>query len=354
MSNKPTSSQQTIVNELEVKGNVNLTTDKSIKKGDFVTYRENFQYFKGNIIEILSENGSQKVIIKNNFLNKELKVDINDRNLFAMKETEIVKGKEIEHKVRFHKKEIEQLINSHKAFETKAQEEGKFKPSPFVNLTIKDFERQKKLLPLLKGEKTLPVSGIIFKSKENETSEGIKKQEVHNKKARFQIDYARKGKKGKLKITTEYVYEKQYIPENYFGRPFSNEEKEILKNEGNLGLVKDFPNKTTGEVYNMFVAYDPFTKSVTSIPEIKVNLKNIYGKNLTKDQQSKAKSGEGFLMKFKFSEGEKEMYVEVNPSSTRLGGVIVMSKEKAIEKKLIQETDIKKNKSKAQGVTMSK
>lgn len=234
--------------------------------------------------------------------------------------------------------------------------EGKKVYTPFTHKEIIDLVNEKKLFGLqyndLKqngnahnnlrlGHKTKVFDHLQLTSKKE--IEGKPVMEQYEVPGRLQLY---RDKNNNIKIDLEIGQRKEIdFDQSVYGRKFNEKEKKQLSETGELGLVNGFVNKSTGEIYKLWVSVDkPLNKIVTK-PENAIYIDKFYGQELNQKQKKSLMAGKGAEVDFKKSNGqEKKYYIEASAASLRKEGIKNISDKRAAKIGLIPEQEKKEEK----------
>lgn len=319
------------------KTNVEVTnsesTSRPLELHDYVSVKlQDNTFFKGKISQLFEENGVQRYMVNNKSMGKSRDYAEGDKALkplfYYNKE-----GKKVQ--LRFDEREVAALVKK-----LKGVEKSTGRKSEFANLTLKDFVGQKTKTQLLQGKRTNVMKNIIW-TQEREV-EGVLSTKSMQKEGRFQLYYD-KNNDYRLSVNFEQKNRVLTIPESRYNRKFTEKEIKVLNTTGNLGLVDDFVNKNTGEIFSAFVAVDKELNSVIVRGSNSISYDKIYNTPTNVFQKKTLELGKGVILSVALKDGKKDMYVEINAAATTPDGIIKMDKERAIEKGLFQETVKKKS-----------
>ena len=138
----------------------------------------------------------------------------------------------------------------------------------------------------------------------------------------------RKNDNDQLQLVPHFVRNEPKLDVAYKGYTFTPEDKKNLLQNGNLGMVVDFPDKNTGELRPHFISIDRLTNEIVDIPTNKVRIPDTIGKTpITKDDKRVLYSGIPLRKEIELANGRKftpllqvnveQRGVEFVPGSTR-------------------------------------
>ena len=138
----------------------------------------------------------------------------------------------------------------------------------------------------------------------------------------------RKDENDNFQLVPHFVRNEPKLDVAYKGYTFSPEDKKNLLQNGNLGKVVDFPDKSTGELRPHFISIDRLTNEIVDIPTNKVRIPDTIGKTpITKDDKRVLYSGLPLRKEIELANGRKftpllqvnveQRGVEFVPGSTR-------------------------------------
>ena len=138
----------------------------------------------------------------------------------------------------------------------------------------------------------------------------------------------RKDDNDQLQLVPHFVRNEPKLDVAYKGYTFTPEDKKNLLQNGNLGKVVDFPDKSTGELRPHFISIDRLTNEIVDIPTNKVRIPDTIGKTpITKDDKRVLYSGIPLRKEIELANGRKftpllqvnveQRGVEFVPGSTR-------------------------------------
>ena len=131
-----------------------------------------------------------------------------------------------------------------------------------------------------------------------------------------------------FQLVPHFVRNEPKLDVAYKGYTFTPEDKKNLLQNGNLGKVVDFPDKSTGELRPHFISIDRLTNEIVDIPTNKVRIPDTIGKTpITKDDKRVLYSGLPLRKEIELANGRKftpllqvnveQRGVEFVPGSTR-------------------------------------
>ena len=138
----------------------------------------------------------------------------------------------------------------------------------------------------------------------------------------------RKDENDQFQLVPHFVRNEPKLDVAYKGYTFTSEDKKNLLQNGNLGKVVDFPDKSTGELRPHFISIDRLTNEIVDIPTNKVRIPDTIGKTpITKDDKRVLYSGLPLRKEIELANGRKftpllqvnveQRGVEFVPGSTR-------------------------------------
>ena len=138
----------------------------------------------------------------------------------------------------------------------------------------------------------------------------------------------RKDDNDQLQLVPHFVRNEPKLDVAYKGYTFTPGDKKNLLQNGNLGKVVDFPDKSTGELRPHFISIDRLTNEIVDIPTNKVRIPDTIGKTpITKDDKRVLYSGIPLRKEIELANGRKftpllqvnveQRGVEFVPGSTR-------------------------------------
>lgn len=123
-----------------------------------------------------------------------------------------------------------------------------------------------------------------------------------------------KAEDGKLKLTPHFVRHEPRLDVPYNGYTFTDEDKQALKQTGNLGRLVDVADTKTGEMRLAYVSIDRLTNEIVDIPASKVRIPNRIGlTELSKAEQDILRAGLALPKEVTLKGGRKfEAMLQVN------------------------------------------
>lgn len=101
-----------------------------------------------------------------------------------------------------------------------------------------------------------------------------------------------KAEDGKLKLTPHFVRHEPRLDVPYNGYTFTDEDKQALKQTGNLGKLVSVADTKTGEMRLAYVSIDRLTNEIVDVPTNKVRIPNRIGlTELSKAEQEILRAG---------------------------------------------------------------
>ena len=101
-----------------------------------------------------------------------------------------------------------------------------------------------------------------------------------------------KAEDGKLKLTPHFVRHEPRLDVPYNGYTFTDEDKQALKQTGNLGKLVNVADTKTGEMRLAYVSIDRLTNEIVDVPTNKVRIPNRIGlTELSKAEQEILRAG---------------------------------------------------------------
>lgn len=125
---------------------------------------------------------------------------------------------------------------------------------------------------------------------------------------------------GNVKVVPHFIHKEPKLSEEFEGYKFTKEDKDALRQTGNLGKVVDLVNKTTGEIKPSYVSIDRLTNEIVSIPAKDVYIKDTIGQTkLTMAEISELKKGKALPPKLITDKNGKTYNVVLQVSADRKG-----------------------------------
>ena len=116
----------------------------------------------------------------------------------------------------------------------------------------------------------------------------------------------RKDDNDNFQLVPHFVRNEPKLDVAYKGYTFTPEDKKSLLQNGNLGKVVDFPDKSTGELRPHFISIDRLTNEIVDIPTNKVRIPDAIGKTpITKDDKRVLYSGLPLRKEIELANGRK-------------------------------------------------
>lgn len=299
---------------------------EEIKPGDLISYKKGENnYIRGVIEELVVENDRPKAVVKQ--LQKEgygnlHSFDISDKNLHIM--------------TRGQKYDIREL-------------QDHFKNGVYGKNFNEVIKQEGVLYALTRGYRS-PVIKNFQTTKKDEN--GVKSH--HSFDAKIKVY----GPTGNLSVKCDIVKQELKERPEIFGKEFTPQMWETLKNEGHLGLVEGFVNSKTGEIFNAYVSLDKEINDVVMINEKAIDIKKLYKTNLSQKQQSDLKAGKEIVVNVDLGpKGKESMKLRVDATKeklTRTDKVVKQSKDKTASKAASVKNTAKAQESekKSKGVKM--
>lgn len=123
---------------------------------------------------------------------------------------------------------------------------------------------------------------------------------------------------GNVKVVPSFVCEKPNLDIEFNGVKFSEQDKENLKNTGNLGRLADVVDKQTGEVVPSFISIDRQTNEILSVPAKNIYVRDTVGQTkLTMAEINTLKSGKAIKDKQITDRNGKQYTVTLQVSADR-------------------------------------
>lgn len=297
------------------------TNPRDFVKDDPIVYIEPNKVTTGKVTNVIDENGVIKLDITP-YSNdaKPIRVKANDPKLDALFFN--AKNDKKVH-TRFSYSELKELL--------KKDNSGKNK---IFGLTWKDLDNSGKAYnSLMLGNRTEVIQNLQM-SREKEV-DGKTIDEKFSVDGRLEL---RRASSGKAYVHAEFKQQQLNLDAPLYGRDFTNEEKKQLQKTGELGLVKDFTNHQTGEMYNLWVSVDVKLNKVVTKREKGIRIENMFGTKTTKAQKEGFLKGQGQVINFKKTDGTKmSLFIQPSAASTKNDGLRTFQVEKAKELGLIPE-----------------
>lgn len=125
---------------------------------------------------------------------------------------------------------------------------------------------------------------------------------------------------GNVKVVPHFIHKEPKLNEEFEGYKFTKEDKDALRQTGNLGKVVDLVDKTTGEAIPSYVSIDRLTNEIVSIPAKDVYIKDTIGQTkLTMAEISELKKGKALPPKLITDKNGKTYNVVLQVSADRKG-----------------------------------
>lgn len=123
-----------------------------------------------------------------------------------------------------------------------------------------------------------------------------------------------KAEDGKLKLTPHFVRHEPRLDVPYNGHTFTDEDKQALKQTGNLGKLVNVADTKTGEMRLAYVSIDRLTNEIVDVPTNKVRIPNRIGlTELSKAEQEILRAGLALPKEVTLKGGRKfEAMLQVN------------------------------------------
>lgn len=123
-----------------------------------------------------------------------------------------------------------------------------------------------------------------------------------------------KAEDGKLKLTPHFVRHEPRLDVPYNGYTFTDEDKQALKQTGNLGKLVNVADTKTGEMRLAYVSIDRLTNEIVDVPTNKVRIPNRIGlTELSKAEQEILRAGLALPKEVTLKGGRKfEVMLQVN------------------------------------------
>ena len=312
------------VQHTEVKGAELSKAMEHVAEGDRVVFLEPGFTIKGEVTKKFDKNGTDHIVItpdKSNGI-KPIEVALTEQN----------------------SKRLDGLYSVNDA--------GEKKPRQFAYLEVKQLMDQKRfgslaakdimgsVGSLMQGNKTEVLKDVTFSYDNGETTN----KEVRD--ARFEL---RRNNKGQIAVKAHKALPEYDLSKPFYGREFTQDEKKKLHTDGELGL-KEFVNKESGELYNMWVGLDKELKRPMARPEWAINKDKIYGVALTDSQKKDWQAGNAVVL----DKNNKTKVYQASASSRKLSGIKDFSLEQAQKKGLVATPDKDATKSQKEDKKQSK
>lgn len=125
---------------------------------------------------------------------------------------------------------------------------------------------------------------------------------------------------GNVKVVPHFIHREPKLNEEFEGYKFTKEDKDALRQTGNLGKVVDLIDKSTGEIKPSYVSIDRLTNEIVSIPVKDVYIKDTIGQTkLTMAEISELKKGKALPPKQITDKNGKTYNVVLQVSADRKG-----------------------------------
>ena len=123
-----------------------------------------------------------------------------------------------------------------------------------------------------------------------------------------------KAEDGKLKLTPHFVRHEPRLDVPYNGYTFTDEDKQALKQTGNLGKLVNVADTKTGEMRLAYVSIDRLTNEIVDVPTNKVRIPNRIGlTELSKPEKDILRAGFALPKEVTLKNGRKfEALLQVN------------------------------------------
>ena len=143
------------------------------------------------------------------------------------------------------------------------------------------------------------------------TVEPVLGGECYELQARLSLQ---KAEDGKLKLTPHFVRHEPRLDVPYNGYTFTDEDKQALKQTGNLGKLVNVADTKTGEMRLAYVSIDRLTNEIVDVPTNKVRIPNRIGlTELSKAEQEILRAGLALPKEVTLKGGRKfEAMLQVN------------------------------------------
>ncbi|SHJ95800.1 Protein of unknown function [Tangfeifania diversioriginum] len=129
----------------------------------------------------------------------------------------------------------------------------------------------------------------------------------------------RKGDDNKLTIAVHGVRAQPELDKPFYGHKFTDEEKKVLSETGNLGKVLDL-KKTDGSVLPVYISIDKLTNEVVALRADKVNIPNeIKGARLDDKQKQGLQEGKAVLVEDMTARSGKEFSAHLQVNAEKRG-----------------------------------
>ena len=155
---------------------------------------------------------------------------------------------------------------------------------------------------------------------------------------------------GNVKVVPHFIHREPKLNQEYEGYKFTKEDKEALRNTGNLGKVIELTDKATGEKVPSYVSIDRLTNEIVSIPAKSVFIKDTVGQTkLTMAEIAQLKQGKALPPKEITDKNGKSYTVVIQVSADRKGIEFVPGAVRKFEQSEKQSES--QNNSQQQGVS---
>ena len=148
---------------------------------------------------------------------------------------------------------------------------------------------------------------------------GVKRENLSEKDMKALMNYGKtlslqKAEDGKLKLTPHFVRHEPRLDVPYNGYTFTDEDKQALKQTGNLGKLVNVADTKTGEMRLAYVSIDRLTNEIVDVPTNKVRIPNRIGlTELSKAEQEILRAGLALPKEVTLKGGRKfEAMLQVN------------------------------------------
>ncbi|WP_062052850.1 DUF3945 domain-containing protein [Aquimarina longa] len=151
-------------------------------------------------------------------------------------------------------------------------------------ITKEKLEKRNLLEPLLKGYKTNELVNISLNVD----------TVISRLDARLSLQ---KNAEGKITMAIHGIRREPMLNYPFFGHQFSDEDKQNLKNTGNMGRVVDLQNLKTGEMIPSIISVDRLTNELVALKSEYIKIPNeIKGITLNEDQKQTLQEGKSLYL----------------------------------------------------------
>lgn len=119
---------------------------------------------------------------------------------------------------------------------------------------------------------------------------------------------------GSVDFVPDFVRKEARLDEPHKGYTFTEDDKKVLRQTGNLGRVVDLVDKETGEIIPSFISIDRFTNKIEDVPVGRVRITDKIGKTEINENEKNLLKAGGYVRKeIELNNGRKfEAVLQVN------------------------------------------